>query len=303
MERKRSARTAMLDVIQALAPAVVASVLLFGPRALLILAASVTACVLGEYLCRRAMRRENTVGDLSAAVTGTLLALSLPVTIHPLIAAVGGVFAVAAVKQPFGGLGKNPVNPALAAHILLLLLFPAAMTAWVEPRYYLDPSHITAAATPLELLRQGSAAGRLPNLTSLLLGNTAGCLGTCAAALLLGGIYLAVRRVIAPVIPLCCFGAVAALSFAMGRSVPVDLLSGGLPLGAVFMATDPATAPRTAGGRAVFGAGCGIAAMLIRRFVGPAGAVACAVVLMNLLAPLIDRAARRPAPGKESAGG
>lgn len=294
-------RQIMLDVILALVPVAVASVFLFGPRVLLILAVTIFSCVLSEYVCRRVMKRENTIGDLSAAVTGVLLAFSLPVTIHPLMAAFGGVMAIVVVKQMFGGIGQNFVNPALTARIILMNSFPAPMPAWEKPFSYLSPADAMSAATPLGLLKQGASADQLPSLLHLFIGDRAGCLGeTCALALLLGGIYLVVRRVITPVIPLCYLGTAAVLSLAMGRNVLLDLLSGSLMLGALFMATDYATSPLTIRGQVVFAVGCGVITMLIRNFGSLPEGVSYSIVLMNILVPLIDSATRPTAFGKEA---
>lgn len=294
-------RSVMLDVILSLVPAAIASVILFGPRALMIIAVCVASCVLSEYVFRRVMKLENTIGDLSAAVTGILLAFSLPVTVHPLIAAFGGIVAVVAVKQLFGGLGRNPVNPALTARILLTAVFPAELTKWVSPFYYLHSSAADAAAvvTPLGLLKQGAPAAQFPGYLNMLVGDRAGCLGaTCALALILGGVYLVARKEISPVIPLCFLGTAVLLSLCMGRNLLLDLLSGGLLLGSIFMATDYATSPLTLRGQILYAVGCGAVTLLIRRFGSLTEGVALAIVLMNLLAPLLDRAAN-PAAWKE----
>lgn len=293
-------REIMLDVIMALIPAAVASILLFGPRALMILAVCVAACVLSEFIFQRAAGRTVTTGDLSAAVTGILLAFNLPVTIHPLIALLGGLAAVAVFKQMFGGLGRNWVNPALAACLLLTAAFPVQMTAWVHPFDYLHASSAPVVST-LSLLKQGSSAARMPGLMNLLVGDRAGCLGeTCAAALLLGGIYLIVRKVISPVIPLCFLGTAALFSLFLGRNVLIDLLSGSLLLGAIFMATDRTTAPASWKGQAVYAVGCGAVTILIRAYGSLPDGVAASIVLMNLLSRLTGYAAARIQKRKET---
>lgn len=295
-------RKIMLDVITALVPAAIAAILLFGPRALLIIAVAIASCVLSESICRRVMKRENTTGDLSAAVTGLLLAFSLPVTIHPLIAAFGGAVAIVVVKQMFGGIGQNFVNPALTARIILMNSFPAQMTAWTKPLAYVASNDAVTSATPLGLLKGGGSLDQLPSYLHLLVGDRAGCLGeTCALALLLGGVYLVARRVITPVIPLCYLGSAAVLSLAMGRDVVVDLLSGGLMLGAIFMATDYATSPLTVRGQMIFAVGCGVITMLIRRFGSLPEGGSYAIVLMNILVPLIESATHPVAYGKKAA--
>ena len=200
----------MLDVIIALAPAAVASVILFGPRALLLMAVSVASCVLCEYICRRVLKRPQTVNDLSAVVTGLLLAFNLPPEINPLVAVFGAVVAIVVVKQMFGGIGQNFVNPALTARIILMTSFPTRMTTWTAPFAYMNgEADAMTTATPLALSAQG-ATDSLPGLLQMFLGVRGGCLGeTCALALLLGGIYLVARRVISPVIPVCYLGTAA----------------------------------------------------------------------------------------------
>lgn len=291
-------RKIMLDVILALVPAAIAAIIVFGPRALMLMVVTIASCVLSEYICRRVMKRENTIGDLSAVVTGLLLAFNLPSSFNPIMAAFGGVVAIVVVKQMFGGVGQNFVNPALTARIVLLNSFPTQMTTWVQPHSYLSDAVTTAS--PLGILNEGGSVDQLPSLTSMLIGNTAGCLGeTCALALILGGIYLVVRKVINPVIPLCFVGTAFVLSFVMGRDPLVDILSGGIMLGAIFMATDYATSPITTKGQIIFAIGCGIITMLIRAYGSLPEGVSYSIVIMNILVPLIDSATRPVAFGKE----
>ena len=285
----RTTQNIMLDVIIALCPAMIASVILFGFRAAVVILTCVASCILSEYLCRRVMKRPQTVGDLSCVVTGILLALNLPVTINPLIAVFGSVAAIVVVKQMFGGIGQNFVNPALTARIILLNSFPSRMTHWVQPFDYAATADAVTTATPLGILKEGG--GELPSYLDLFLGNTGGCLGeTCALAILLGGIYLIVRRVISPVIPVTYLATVAVLSMMMGRDPLFDLLSGGLLLGAFFMATDYTTSPLYFWGRIVFAFGCGLITMLIREFGSLPEGVSYSIILMNILTPLIERA-------------
>lgn len=287
----QTTRKIMLDVIIALCPALIASVILFGLRALLIEGVCVLSCVLGEYFARRIMKRDNTIGDLSAVVTGLLLAFNLPVTIHPAIAAIGGVVAIVVVKQLFGGIGMNFVNPAITARIVLMASFPAAMSNWVIPFYYRGGDAVTTA-TPLNLLAAGDMAA-LPDLTQMFFGLRGGCLGeTCIFALLLGGIYLICRRVITPLIPLCFMGTVALGSWALGADPFYALFSGGLVLGAIFMATDYTTSPLTRAGKVVFAVGCGVLTVLIRQFGALPEGVSFSIILMNILVPLIERMTR-----------
>ena len=284
----RTTQNIMLDVIIALVPAMVASVILFGFRAAVVILTCVATCVLSEYLCRRVMKRPQTVGDLSCVVTGILLALNLPVTINPLIAVFGGVVAIVVVKQMFGGIGQNFVNPALTARIILLNSFPSRMTHWVQPFDYTATDAITTA-TPLGILKEG-AGEALPSYLDLFLGNNAGCLGeTCALAILIGGAYLIARRVISPVIPVTYLATAALFSALFGRDPLFDLLSGGLLLGAFFMATDYTTSPLYFWGRVIFAIGCGALTMVIREFGSLPEGVSYSIILMNILTPLIER--------------
>lgn len=288
----------MRDVVIALLPALVASVILFGPRALLLTTVCVVSCVLAEYLCRRAMKRDNTIGDFSAVVTGVLLAFNLPVGLPLWMAVIGCVVAIVVVKQCFGGLGQNFVNPAIAGRIVLMVSFPTQMTTWSAPFAYLESGN-TTTATPLASLPAMIEAGAadpsaLPSLTDMLLGNRGGCLGeVCAIALLLGGVYLIVRRVISPIIPLFYIGTVAVcMLFATGFDLTLtayELLSGGLLLGAFFMATDYVTSPITSKGKVIFAIGCGLITTVIRLFASLPEGVSFSIMLMNILVPHIER--------------
>ena len=290
-------RGIMLDVLIALVPALVASVVLFGFRALAVTAVSVCSCVVFEFLSRKAMRRPNTIGDLSAAVTGMILAFNLPSTIPFWMVVFGALIAIVVVKQMFGGIGQNFVNPALLARIVLMVSVPKAMLAsWATPFAWRDSSvDAVTSATPLAILKSGD--GTMPSLLSMCF-SKAGCLGeVCAAALVLGGVYLVVRRVISPVIPLCFVGTVGvcmlAYGFAKGENAfsfaAYELLSGGLLLGAIFMATDYATSPISIKGKIIFAVGCGLITSLIRLFGNMNEGVSFSIVLMNILVPHIDR--------------
>lgn len=289
----------MRDVLIALLPALVASVILFGPRALLLTAVCVASCVLAEFLCRKVMKRDNTIGDFSAAVTGVLLAFNLPASLPLWMAVIGCVVAIVVVKQCFGGLGQNFVNPAIAGRIVLMVSFPTQMTTWPTPFAYLDTARAATTATPLAslpaMLESGAAdASALPSLADMLLGNRGGCLGeVCALALLLGGVYLIARRVISPIIPLCYIGTVALCMLpATGFDLTLtayELLSGGLLLGAFFMATDYVTSPITTKGKVVFAIGCGLITTVIRLFASLPEGVSFSIMLMNILVPHIER--------------
>ena len=288
-------RGIMLDVIIALCPALIASVVLFGFRALAVTAVCVVCCVLFEFLSRKAMKRANTIGDLSAIVTGIILAFNLPSTIPFWMAAFGSLIAIVVVKQMFGGIGQNFVNPALLARIVLMVSFPKAMlSSWATPFAWRTDADAITSATPLAMLKTGE--GELPSLVSMCFAK-AGCLGeVCAAALLLGGIYLMIRRVISPVIPLCYIGTVAVCMLVRGfvsednalTFMLYELLSGGLMLGAFFMATDYATSPAFTKARVVYAIGCGLITSLIRIFGNMNEGVSFSIILMNILVPLIE---------------
>ena len=285
---KRTTQNIMLDVIIGLAPAMLASIVYFGVKAAAVILTCVASCVLSEFLCRKVMKRPQTVGDLSCVVTGVLLALNLPATIHPLIAVFGSVVAIVVVKQMFGGIGQNFVNPALTARIILMNSFPARMTHWVAPFDYAATADSITTATPLGILKEGG--GELPSYLDLFLGKTGGCLGeTCALAILIGGIYLIARRVISPVIPVTYLATAAVFSLLFGRDPIFDLLSGGLMLGAFFMATDYTTSPLDFWGRVVFAIGCGALTLVIREFGSLPEGVSYSILLMNILTPLIER--------------
>ncbi len=291
----------MLDVIIALLPAAVASIVIFGPRALMVIAVCVCSSVVAEYLCRRVMKRPNTVGDLSAVVTGLLLAFNLPVTIHPAIAALGAVIAIVVVKQMFGGIGQNFVNPALTARIVLMVSFPTAMSTWVSPFYYRMGESLDAVttATPLTMLNEGAQSG-MPDLIHMFFGVRGGCLGeTCIFALLLGGIYLLARGIIGIWIPAVYIGTVFVMTWLLGGDPLYGVMSGGLVLGAVFMATDYTTSPLTRSGKIIFAVGCGLLTVLIRKFGALPEGVSFSIILMNILVPHIERLTRPKPFGEE----
>lgn len=289
-----STRRIMLDVIIALVPAIIASCVHFGWYPLLILAVCVAVCVASEFISRLIMKRDNTVGDLSAVVTGVLLALNLPANINPLIAAFGALAAIVVVKQMFGGLGMNFVNPALAGRIILLVSFPTAMTTWVASNF--QAVDAVTSATPL------AAEANTYSYLELLLGSHGGSMGeTCAVALILGGVYLVVRRVISAAIPLVIMGSAALTSLILGRDPLFELLSGGLLLGAVFMATDYVTSPITFRGKVIYGVGIGVLTVLIRQFANIPEGMSFAILLFNILTPLIENiTAKKPFGAKKA---
>jgi len=307
---KATTQSLMRDVIIALLPATFAGWYYFGIRAVLVTLLSVVSCIGFEYLSRRIMKRNNTISDLSAAVTGLLLAMNLPVSIPFYMVVVGACFAIVVVKQMFGGLGNNFVNPAIAARIFLVIAFPKAMTSWtVSAGSWLSMKSVDAvsSATPLTTFGTKDA----PSLWDLFIGNKAGCIGeVCILALLIGGLYLMIRHVIRPWIPFSFIGTFLILVLLFGHTNLLHapsadygtlkawtdlfyeagymLCSGGLVLGAFFMATDYVTSPLTNKGKILFGFGCGILTFLIRYYGNLAEGVSFAIILMNILTPHID---------------
>ena len=283
----------MLDVIIALIPALIASIVIFGFRSLLITAVCVVSCVVFEYISRKIMKRDNTISDLSAIVTGMLLAFNLPVTIPLWMCVIGCFFAIVVVKQFFGGIGQNFVNPAIGGRIVMLVSFSSAMTNWSEPLKWKDGLDAVSAATPLASLEAGGSTDALPSLLEMFLGVRGGCIGeTCAVALLLGFVYLLIRRVIKPVIPLCFVGTVAVIMLIAGKGsfefMLYEVLAGGLLLGAIFMATDYATSPLTTKGKVIFAIGCGVITAVIRLFANLPEGVSYSIIIMNILVPHIE---------------
>lgn len=279
----RSTRGIMLDVIIALLPALVASILLFGWRSLLLTAISAAACVFFEYIWEKAHKTAVTVGDLSAIVTGILLAYNVPVGMPIWELLVGDAAAILVAKMLFGGIGCNFMNPALVGRIVLMFSFTSEMTTYTAPEGTID---VLSSATPLAALDKLSAN----DLPQLLLGIHGGVIGeTCMIALIAGGVYLCIRKVIMPTIPLSFLGATLLFSWLFGGSQPLlALFSGGVMLGVIFMATDYVTSPFTNRGKLIFGIGCGFITALIRVFGNYAEGVTFAILLMNLIVPYIN---------------
>ena len=285
LHAKDSTQTIMRDVLIALCPAVVASVLFFGFRALLVEAVCVAACVFFEWLFQKGCKRPVTVGDLSAAVTGLILALNLPVSIPIWMCVVGSAAAIIVVKQLFGGIGHNFANPAMTARIIMFLAFSSAMATWTAPNFVDAVSTATPLATLKNVSTEGLSAG------NMFLGAIGGCLGeTSALALLLGGLYLIFRRVITWHTPVAFVCTVFVLSLLRGGAefAVMEIFAGGLFLGAIFMATDYATTPSTGPGRLIFGIGCGLITCLIRFFGNYPEGVSFSILLMNILTPYIS---------------
>ena len=289
----------MLDVILALMPAAFASVYFFGQRALAVILVSVLSCVAFELLYRFVAKKDVTINDYSAVVTGMLLAFTLPATIPYPMVVIGAFAAIIIAKQLFGGLGQNFMNPALVGRAFLLAAFPSQTTSWPVGRADIfSAADAVTAATPLST----EYAGKLPTAFEQFIGRMTdggaigGSLGeTCAAALILGGIYLLVRRVISWKIPVCYIAAVALMSFIPGKNPAYQgapllfVLSGGVILGAIFMATDYTTSPTTKWGQIIYGLGCGVITGVIRLFGSYPEGVTYAILIMNVLTPLLDK--------------
>lgn len=291
----------MLDVIIALLPAAIVSVVYFGLHAFAVLATSIVSCVLFEYISRKIMKRSNTLGDLSAVVTGIILAFNLPSTLPLWMVVIGSFVAIVIVKQMFGGIGQNFVNPAITARIILMSSFPSAMTTWTQPLVTRTGEAVTTAS-PLASLagitKEADMAlalenANLPSLKDMFLGLRPGSMGeVCAVALLAGFVYLLIRKVISPIIPLTFIGTVAVFMLIAGKGniefVAYQLLSGGLLLGAIFMATDYTTSPINKKGKIIFAIGCGLITSVIRVYGLLPEGVSFSIILMNILVPHIE---------------
>ena len=286
----------MLDVIIALIPAAICGIYSFGYLASLVLLTTMAACVLSEYAYQKLMKKPVSTSDCSALLTGLLLGLNLPPAVPLWMAACGGFFAIIVVKQLYGGLGKNFMNPALAARCFMLIAWSQAMTTFTEPN---SAASAVSSATPLAILKDTSQ-GSLPTLAQAFWGHTSGCIGEVSAAMLLIGFaYLLIRKVISPRIPLTYILSFAVLMFLFGNNQSgesrlvftlLHVMSGGLLIGAIFMATDYVTTPTTALGQIIFALGCGLLTFVIRRFGGYPEGTSFAIILMNLTTPLIDGA-------------
>lgn len=297
---KATTQRIMLDVLIALAPATVAAVVLFGLRALLIVAVCVASAVLSEFLFNLAAKKTQTVKDLSAAVTGLILALCLPAKVEIWQCIVGSVFAIIVVKCLFGGLGCNFANPAATSRVFLLVAFAASVGGGSATRFM--NTDLVAGATPLEAIKFGEGVENLPTLTDMLLGNRAGAIGeTCIIALVLGGIYLIARKVIKWHVPVIYIATVFLLSLAIEGDITValyEVLGGGLIIAAFFMITDYSTTPINTLGKMVFAFGCGIITVLIRFFGSYPEGVSFAILFMNILSPYIEKWCTRKPLGK-----
>ena len=306
-------QTIMRDVLIALLPALIGSIYFFGFRALMVTLVSAAASVFFEWGYRKMMKLDDTTWDLSAIVTGVLLAFVCPVTIPYWTIILGDLFAIVLVKQLFGGIGKNFVNPALAGRAFMFS-WPVLMSTWVKVGFknaagIFSTADIVTEATPLAAMHQGTLS--TASTMDLFLGNVGGCLGeTSALLLLIGFAYLLVRKVITARIPLAYIGTVAVLAFLfpMGNDrvawMAAQVFGGGLMLGAIFMATDYVTSPVTKLGQIIFGIGCGVITIAIRYFGGYSEGVSYAILIMNCCVVLLDKVGRPVkfgAPKKEAA--
>ena len=279
----------MLDVIIALLPAAIAGVVIFGFRALAVISVTVASAVFSEFFFNIIVKKKQTIDDLSAIVTGLLLALNLRADAPLWQCAIGAVFAIVVVKCLFGGIGCNFANPAITARIFLVISFAGTIAGGAAPRIYSD-AELVSGPTPLNVIASGDP---LPSMLDMFLGLRAGALGeTCIAALLLGFIYLIVRRVINFEVPIIFVGTVFLFSLVADGSLTTatyQILSGGLVLGAVFMATDYVTTPITRMGKMVFAFGCGLITFLIRYFGSYPEGVSYAILVMNIISPYIEK--------------
>lgn len=293
----------MYSVVLALVPALIASFAVFGLGALIVTATSVAACLLFEWSITKYIlgRERSTISDGSAIVTGLLLAFNLPSNLPLYIIIIGALVAIGIGKMPYGGLGNNPFNPALVGRVFLLLSFPAKMTTWPETGQLLAYTDATTAATPLALMKQAAAGNadalnQLPGLVQLFIGNNGGCIGEVSVlALFIGGIFLIYKRVITWHIPVSVLGTVAVMSGIMWAINPemfanplYHLCSGGVMLGAIFMATDYVTSPMSSKGQLIYGAAIGFLIVMIRLFGSYPEGTSFAILIMNAFTPLLN---------------
>ena len=280
-------------VVIALLPSLIASVVIFGARALILAAVCIVASMFFEWAYEKIAKKPSTIGDLSAVVTGLLIAMNVPVTLPYWMAVIGCFVAIVIVKQFFGGLGQNFANPAITARIVLFLSFTTDMTYWADPTQgkVFSAADAVTSATPLGIMNESGIADAQSQFSDLtmFLGNTGGSMGeVCAAALLIGGIFLIIMKVISPATPVAFLGTVAVISLIAGADPVWQICAGGAMIGAFFMATDYATTPTTTMGKVIFGIGCGVVTMLIRLYGNYPEGVSFSILLMNILTPHID---------------
>ena len=297
----RSTDKIMLDVIIALVPALGVGAYMFGMNVAILLVVNVACCVIFEWAYRKLMKKNTSVGDLSAVVTGVLLTCVMPSAAPWWLGIIGSFFAIIVVKQLYGGIGKNFLNPALAARAFLAAAYAAYMTAWAVPSVMRDVVvDATTMSTPLSYMHTGDALPEYFNFLNMFLGGIPGSIGEVSAlALLVGAAYLLIRKVITWRIPVTFIGTVAVLTLVFGKEgysnvdwMLYNVLSGGLILGACFMATDYSTSPVNLNGQLIFGVGCGAITVLIRYFGSYPEGVSYAILIMNCCTWALDKATR-----------
>lgn len=298
LRTRTDTRSLMMDVLIALLPSTAAAIYFYGIRAAIIIAVSVASAVLAEFIWQKAMKRPVRIGDLSAALTGLLLALNMPAHVPFWIPLIGSAFAIIIVKQLFGGIGCNFLNPALAARAVLLTSWPKYMASAILPMNVLGAS---TAKTAVDAVTSATPLSGATGWTTMdmFLGNIPGTIGeTCKVAILIGLVYLLVRRVIDWIIPTLFVATVVLMSWILGSDPLTAILTGGVLFGAVFMATDYVTNPMYKAGHAIFAVGCGVLVVLIRKFGSYPEGVTYAILLMNIVTPLIDRSLKRRVYGE-----
>ena len=302
-------RSIMLDVIIAMIPALCMSIYVFGFEALVLTAVAVVSCVFWEWAYRKAMKKNSAIGDLSAVVTGMLLALSCPVSLPAWMIVIGSFFAIVVVKQLYGGIGCNFLNPALAGRAALMACYAGAMTTWVAPGTRMgifgSAADVVTGATPMAIIKEGVGAGaidvsQLPSIADMFVGKIGGSMGEVSALMLLiGGVYLVIRKVISWHTPVAFIATVAIITLISApegisgvQYMAYSVFGGGLMMGAIFMATDYATSPVTKPGQIIFGIGCGLITVFIRRFGSYPEGVCFSILVMNCTTWLIDKYVR-----------
>lgn len=300
VQSRQTTQSVMWNVVIALLPAFAVGIYYFGMDALLLTLTTVAACVLFEWLIQRfILKGEMTITDGSAVITGILLAFNLPSNLPLWIAIIGALVAIGVGKMSFGGLGKNPFNPALVGRVFLFLSFPTfvAMSQWVSPKPLFEITDAITGPTPLSLIKQHQA---LPDIMNMFIGSKGGSFGEVSAlAIIIGGLYLIYKKVISWHIPVAFLGSAAIFTAILWQIDPAiyvnplyHLLAGGMMLGAVFMATDMVTSPITHKGQIIFGCGCGLLTILFRCFGTMPEGVSFAILIMNALVPLINKASK-----------
>ena len=299
----KSTKQLMADVVIALIPALIAAIIFFGLPALVHTLVCVASCLFFEWIWEKIFKMPSTIGDFSAVITGMLIAFNMPVSAPYWLGIAGSAFAIIVVKMFFGGLGNNFVNPALAGRVFMLICWPVLMTSWTNPAFSLSlTTDAVSTATPLGVLAEGGEVSF--SYLQMFLGNIGGCMGEVSTlAILIGFVYLLVRKVITWRIPVIYVAVVYVFSSLMGQDGVYHILSGGLMLGAVFMATDYVTSPMSATGHIIYAIGLGILTVVIRLFGSLPEGVSYSILLMNIVTPLIDTYTKNRIYGKVKSGG